>query len=120
MRTREFVAKLNLNLRDKPGISAGEFIERYCDVFSKYAYATRDGSLNEFEKEITHVLGMMIYYKRFCEIMGFRGEGGKDFDPRYFVWAFESKQEEMLAEKEIQAKKYISRILNETPKAKEV
>jgi len=46
--------------------------------------------LNEFEKEITHVLGMYIYYRRFCEILGFAGID--EFDPRDFVWKFEDAQ----------------------------
>lgn len=88
--TKELVNKLDLNLRHKSGMTSNEFISKYCEVFRKYAYATRDDSLNEFEKEITHVLGMLIYYKRFCEILGFAGID--EFDPRDFVWKFEDAQ----------------------------
>jgi len=88
--TKETVAKLDLNLRHKSGMTGDKFIAEYCKVFRKYACATRDDSLNELEKEITHVLGMLIYYRRFCEILGFSGID--EFDPREFVWRFEDSQ----------------------------
>ena len=88
--TKEKVGKLDLNLRHESGVTSEEFISKYCEVFSKYAFATRDGSLNEFEKEITHVLGMYIYYRRFCEILGFADIN--EFDPREYVWKFDDAQ----------------------------
>ena len=93
--TKETVRELDLNLRHKSGMTSDKFISQYCEVFRKYAYATTDDSLNEFEKEITHVLGMLIYYRRFCEILGCHGEDGtfNSFDPRDFVWEFEDKED---------------------------
>ena len=57
--------------------------------------------MNELEKTITHVLGMMIYYKRFCELNGFEGSDGDSSDPRDLVWEVEDLQNEI---KERQAK----------------
>lgn len=91
--TRDIVKDLDLNLRNKSGMDSSTFISEYCKIFRNYAYATKDDSLNEFEKEITHVLGMMIYYKRLCEILGFTDEK-EGFDPRDFVWAYEHRQKE--------------------------
>lgn len=111
MNTKEKVDKLDLNLRHKTGMNSNKFIEEYCKVFSHYAYATRDGSLNEFEKEIVHVLGMLIYYKRFCEIMGFVDEGEVNFDPRMTVWKYEEKiKEEQTSQRKL-AKELIEKVL---------
>lgn len=98
--TRDVVKDLDLNLRHKSGMDSSTFISEYCKIFRKYAHATQDDSLNEFEKEITHVLGMMIYYKRLCEILGFTDEKER-FDPRDFVWVFEDRQKERSLENNI-------------------
>lgn len=60
----------DLELRHVPGMTASEFIFRYCEVFRPFAYATRDDSLNEFEKLITHVLSMYVHQKRRAEMLG--------------------------------------------------
>lgn len=87
MKTSEKVKKFDKGLRHKSGMNSNEFIRRYCKTFRDYAYATKDDSLNEFEKLITHVLGMYVYHKRRSEIMGL------DTDPRKFVRAYEDKME---------------------------
>ena len=66
----------DLYLRDKPGMTADEFVKRYCEVFRPFAYATQDDSINEFEKLICHVLGMLCYHRRRAELLGM------DTDPR--------------------------------------
>lgn len=73
----------DLGLRHKSGMTANEFIRRYCEVFRPYAYATQDDSLNEFEKLITHVLEMLCYHKRRAELLGLPK------DPRYSIAAIE-------------------------------
>jgi len=60
----------DLGLRHKAGMTSNEFIRRYCEVFRPFAYATKDDSLNEFEKLITHVLNMYSYQRRRAEILG--------------------------------------------------
>ena len=60
----------DLGLRHKPEITEKEFIRRYCEVFRPYAYATKDDSLNEFEKLITHVLNMYVYERKRAELLG--------------------------------------------------
>lgn len=62
--------EFDLNLRHKPGMTAAEFIRRYCEVFRPYAFATQDNSLNEFEKLITHVLHIMCHHKRRSAMVG--------------------------------------------------
>lgn len=88
MTTKDKVDSLSLDLRHKSGVTANDFVREYCKVFRDYAYATEDGSINEFEKLITHVLGMYIYQMRRAEIIGL------DADPRKFVNAFENGEEE--------------------------
>lgn len=73
----------DLGLRHKSGMTANEFIRRYCEVFRPYAYATCDDSLNEFEKLITHCLSMLCYHKRRAELLGL------PVDPRESVEAIE-------------------------------
>lgn len=92
MNTKEKVKKLDKHLRDMSGITASDFIAQYCPVLAEYAYATRDNSLNEMEKTLTHVLGMLIYYRRFTEIMGFFYDDG--FNVRDVVDTFEEKMQE--------------------------
>lgn len=77
----------DLGLRHKPGMTSNEFIRRYCEVFRPYAYATRDDSLNEFEKLITHVLAMLCYHQRRSELLGM------SVDPRDDIEAIEDAQE---------------------------
>jgi len=60
-----------------------EFIRRYCEVFRHHAYATRDDSLNEFEKLITHVLNMLQYHQKLAGMLGMPS------DPRDSVEAIE-------------------------------
>lgn len=84
--TKEKVSKLDKNLRHKSGTTADKFVETYCPVLAEHAYATRDGSINEMEKTLCHVLGMLIYHKRQAEILGL------DPDPRDFVWAYEQAE----------------------------
>lgn len=60
----------DLELRHVPGMTANEFIRRYCEVFRPFAHATRDDSLNEFEKLITHVLAMYVRQQRRAELLG--------------------------------------------------
>lgn len=64
----------DLGLRHQEGMTANEFIRRYCEVFRPYAYATRDDSLNEFEKLITHVLAMLCYHRRRAVLLGLPGD----------------------------------------------
>lgn len=66
----------DLGLRHKSGMTANEFVRRYCEVFRDHAYATPDDSINEFEKLITHVLNMLCYHKRRSALLGM------DSDPR--------------------------------------
>ena len=68
----------DLGLRHKAGMTSSEFIKRYCEVFRPYAYASRDDSLNEFEKLITHVLHMYVLQRKRAEVLGL------DRDPRDF------------------------------------
>lgn len=79
----------DLGLRHTSGITSNEFIRRYCEVFRPYAYATRDDSLNEFEKLITHVLGMLCYHKRRAELLGL------PTDPRDSIEAIEGAMAEV-------------------------
>lgn len=90
-KTKKRVAELDKYLRDKAGMKASDFITEYCKVFRPYAYATQDDSLNEFEKLITHVLGMYMYHIRRSEILGL------STDPRDFVQEYEDAQEEFEA-----------------------
>lgn len=73
----------DLGLRHKSGMTANEFIRRYCEVFRPFAFATKDDSLNEFEKLITHVLNMLCYHKRRAELLGLPA------DPRDSINAIE-------------------------------
>lgn len=84
MRTKSRVKSLDKNLRHSP-TKTDDFVSQYCETFREFAYATRDDSINEFEKLITHVLGMNIYYARYFEIIGHT----ENFDPREFVDHFE-------------------------------
>lgn len=83
----------DLGLRHKEGMTAAEFIRRYCAVFRPFAYATQDDSLNEFEKLITHVLAMLCYEKRRAELLGL------PVDPRDSVEAIEDATREVRAAK---------------------
>lgn len=62
--------ELDLGLRDVSGMDSDTFITRYCEVFREHAYATQDGGINEFEKLITHVLGMKIHYSNITKLLG--------------------------------------------------
>jgi len=112
MKTKDIVAKLDKGLRHKSGVKQADFVTHYCKIFSNHAYATSDGSWNEFEKTITHVLGMMLYYKRFCEIMGFKGVDGDGFDPRDFVQSFENAEENSDKTQSEQLTKLMNQILD--------
>ncbi len=79
----------DLGLRHVPGMTANEFIKRYCEVFRPHAYATKDDSLNEFEKLITHVLNMLRYHQRRAELLGLPK------DPRGSIEAIEDAVEEV-------------------------
>ncbi len=94
--TQDLVKSLDAGLRHKNDMTQDRFVSHYCKLFAKHAYATRDESWNELEKTITHVLGMMIYYKRFCELKGFKGSDGDCFDPRDQVWKIEDLQNEII------------------------
>lgn len=83
----------DLGLRHKNGMTANEFIRRYCEVFRPYAYATQDDSLNEFEKLITHVLAMLCYHRRRADLLGL------PIDPRDSIEAIESASAEVHAAK---------------------
>lgn len=85
--TQDLVKNLDKGLRHKSGIKQSDFVEHYCGVFRSSAYATRDDSWNEFEKLITHVLGMYMYQKRRAEILGL------DTDPRDFVWDYDDNEQ---------------------------
>jgi len=91
MTTKDKVIKLDKRLRDKPGMTSDKFIKEYCPVLANHAYATYDGTMNEMEKTLCHVVSMLIYYDRFAEILGFGNEEG--FDPRDFVDPYEEQQE---------------------------
>lgn len=73
----------DLGLRHKEGMTSNEFIRRYCEVFRPHAYATRDDSLNEFEKLITHVLNMLQYHQHRARLLGLPD------DPRGSIRAIE-------------------------------
>lgn len=79
----------DLGLRHKAGMTANEFIRRYCDVFRPFAYATRDDSLNEFEKLITHVLNMLCYHRQRAALLGL------PTDPRESIEAIEDAMAEV-------------------------
>ena len=83
----------DLGLRHKSGIDSNEFIRRYCEVFRPFAYATTDGSLNEFEKLITHVLGMNCYHRHRAKLLGLSS------DPRDDIEAIEKAMEEVRSAK---------------------
>ena len=74
----------DLGLRHTSGMTSNEFIAKYCEVFRPFAAATRDDSLNEFEKLITHVLAMFCYHKRRAELLGL------SLDPRDDIEAIEN------------------------------
>lgn len=84
--TRELVQKIDKGLRHRSGVKQSDFVKHYCSVFRGSAYATRDDSWNEFEKLITHVLGMYMYQQRRAEILGL------DCDPREFVWDYDDNE----------------------------
>lgn len=73
----------DIGLRHQDGMTANLFIQRYCEVFRPFAYATKDDSLNEFEKLITHVLAMYAYQLRRAELLGLPS------DPRESVESIE-------------------------------
>ena len=79
----------DLGLRHKSGMTASEFIERYCKVFRPYATATQDDSLNEFEKLISHVLNMLCYHQERSKMLGL------SLDPRKDIRAIEDALEEL-------------------------
>lgn len=83
----------DLGLRHVPGMTANEFIRRYCEVFRPFAHATKDDSLNEFEKLITHVLNMLCYQNRRAELLGMPD------DPRDSIEAIEDAVEEIKSAK---------------------
>ena len=110
MSTKEKAEKFDLGLRHKSDITSDKFIQEYCKVFREYAFATQDDSLNEFEKLITHVLSMLVYYRRFTQITV-----GNDFDPRELVWAFEDKDADLDKEKIEKLDKFVEEFLRENP-----
>lgn len=88
MKTKDKVSKLDKNLRHKSGATANDFVATYCPMLRDHAFATQDDSINEMEKTLTHSIGMLIYYKRFAQILGLTTNG--NFDPRDFVDAYEN------------------------------
>lgn len=108
--TKDRVRKLDRNLRHKSDTTAAQFIEEYCKLLRDHAYATADGSLNEMEKTLTHVVGMLIYYQRFTEIMGF-STGVDGFDPRDFVNEFEQYEQDTRTGVEESAAEQLSAVL---------
>lgn len=94
----------DLGLRHVSGMTADEFIRRYCEVFRPFAYATRDDSLNEFEKLITHVLDMLRYHQKRAELLGLPR------DPRDSIEAIEDAVESVKkARLELAAALYVAR-----------
>ena len=81
----------DLGLRHKPGITSDDFIRLYCPVLRPYAFATPDDSLNEFEKLLAHVVNMLCYHRRLCELLNMPE------DPRDGVEAIESAEAAMRA-----------------------
>jgi len=89
MNTKELVKTFDKELRHRSGNNITDFLKTYTKVLSPYAYS--GGSDDEFgtlEKQITHVLGMMVYYREACKILGYED------DPRNLVWEHEEKAEE--------------------------
>ena len=69
MADQKITEDTDLGLRHQADITPDIFIERYCEVFREHACATRDDSLNEFEKLITHVLNTKKHYDRIFELL---------------------------------------------------
>lgn len=85
MTTKEFVRTLDKQLRDKPH-TATDFLKTYTSLLDDYAYAGGDDDeFGKLEKQLTHVLGMLIYYREACKILGYEG------DPRELVNEYEGK-----------------------------
>jgi len=91
MDTREIVKALEGDIRHKNGSTGDDFVKHYTEAFAPYAYATHDGSWNQLEKQITHVLGMSIYQRRLLEILGF-DDGDDGLDPRELVWEYDAAE----------------------------
>jgi len=79
MKTKEIVTSLDAGLRHKSGMAQKDFVAHYCEVFRPHAYATNDDSWNEFEKLITHALGMKMYYRRALDLLGYGGLDIREF-----------------------------------------
>lgn len=94
----------DLGLRHVAGMTPDEFVRRYCEVFRPHACATRDDSINEFEKLITHVLNMLQYHRRRAELLGL------PTDPRDDVIAIEDAMEAVrLSKTRLAAALYVAR-----------
>lgn len=61
-----------------------------CTVLAEYGYANRNCESDHINNTFTQIVGMLISYMRFCEIMGFNGKDGETFDPAPFVAEFEN------------------------------
>lgn len=77
----------DLGLRHRTGTTPDEFVRAYCEVLRSHAYATRDDSWNEMEKTLSHVVNMLCYHERLCELLGMSP------DPRKAVRRIEHAQE---------------------------
>lgn len=60
----------DLGLRHKSETNSDNFIEEYCKVFRPHCVVSEDGSLNELEKSITHVLNVKIAQSEILAAMG--------------------------------------------------
>lgn len=60
----------DLGLRHRDGVKPEDFVRAYCQMLRPHAYATQDGSWNELEKTLAHILDMLCYHKRLCELLG--------------------------------------------------
>jgi len=108
MKTKEIVSKLDKNIRHKAGATSNDFIKAYCPMLREHAYATQDDSLNEMEKTLTHSIGILIYYKKFAEILGLPA----DWDVRDFVDAYESNLDSAAKNRNADISAHLAKLLS--------
>lgn len=62
---------IDLCLRHQSGMTVEKFIQAYTMITRQFGCATQDGSLNEFEKELTIIIRRMLVAERFLRRLGF-------------------------------------------------
>ena len=92
--TKDRVAKFDKGMRHT-NARQEDFLKHYTELLDNFSYATTDHSWNQLEKQLTHVLGMYVYCRRFLELIG----APSDFNVRKLVDEHEEMQIKFAADK---------------------